>query len=76
MVKSSWLMVVSIILIRKIWDTKEFISINTIAQLRVEQVLARLIKNLLPFTTKVTALVETLTFYKTMEVIETSMTAN
>lgn len=69
-------MEVSTILIKKTWVTKELISINTIAQLRVEQVLARLIKNLLPFTTKVTALVETLTFYKTMEVIETSMTAN
>jgi beta-lactamase class D len=69
-------MEVSTILIKKTWVTKELISINTIAQLRVEQVLARLIKNLLPFTTKVTALVETLTFYKTMEVIVTSMTAN
>ena len=69
-------MEVSTILIKKTWVTKELISINTIAQLRVEQVLARLIKNLLLFTTKVTALVETLTFYKIMEVIVTSMTAN
>jgi len=69
-------MVVSIILIRKIWDTLEFISINIIAQLRVEQVLARLTKNHPLFTTKVTALAEIHTFYKTTVVTETNMTAN